>query len=89
MNSYGSCSEDHSRGEVGIAAARHVYGPASVHLLPCKIHHTGDEKYEHVCWVLLGTIIPGTTTVVYSSERHKYGWALGTRSTVPLFVTVG
>lgn len=44
MNTYGSSSEDHSRGEVGICAAQYVYGPASVHLLPCKIHHTGEES---------------------------------------------
>ena len=31
-----------NRGEVGIAAARYVYGPANVHLLPCKVHHTGS-----------------------------------------------
>eukprot|EP00752_Nemacystus_decipiens_P006946 g6234.t1 len=36
-----SSSDAHGRGEVGIGIARHVYGPASVHLLPCKIHHTG------------------------------------------------
>eukprot|EP00903_Cladosiphon_okamuranus_P006933 g6747.t1 len=39
MDTY-SC-DTHGRGEVGIGAARHVYGPASVHQLPCKIHHTG------------------------------------------------
>lgn len=41
MNSYGTSPEEHGRAEVGIGAAQHVYGPASVHLLPCKVHHTG------------------------------------------------
>ncbi|CAM9502828.1 unnamed protein product [Ectocarpus sp. 6 AP-2014] len=41
MDTYSAPSDTHSRCEVGIGAARHVYGPASVHLLPCKIHHTG------------------------------------------------
>lgn len=40
MDTYSS--DAHGRGEVGIGVARHVYGPASVHLLPCKIHHTGE-----------------------------------------------
>lgn len=34
--------DEQIRGEVGIAVARHVYGPANVHLLPCKVHHTGS-----------------------------------------------
>ncbi|CAM9290563.1 unnamed protein product [Pylaiella littoralis] len=41
MDTYGASSDAHGQGEVGIGIARHVYGPASVHLLPCKIHHTG------------------------------------------------
>lgn len=28
-------------GGVGVAPSNHIYGPASVHLLPCKIHHNG------------------------------------------------
>ena len=46
MNTYGASSNERGRGEVGIGAAQHVYGPASVHLLPCKIHHTGVLRYE-------------------------------------------
>lgn len=41
MDAPDSCRDEQSRGEVGIAVARHVYGPANVHLLPCKVHHTG------------------------------------------------
>lgn len=26
---------------VGVAPSNHVYGPANVHLLPCKVHHNG------------------------------------------------
>lgn len=26
---------------MGIGPATHVFGPASVHILPCRIHHTG------------------------------------------------
>ncbi|CAM9162593.1 unnamed protein product, partial [Discosporangium mesarthrocarpum] len=36
-----SMSEKSNGRKVGIAAASHVYGPASVHLLPCRIDHTG------------------------------------------------
>ncbi|CAN0107053.1 unnamed protein product [Scytosiphon promiscuus] len=41
MDTYGESSDAHGRCNIGIGTARHVYGPASVHLLPCKIHHTG------------------------------------------------
>ncbi|CAM9273325.1 unnamed protein product, partial [Hapterophycus canaliculatus] len=40
MDTYYGSSDAHGGGDVGIGAARHVYGPASVHLLPCTIHHT-------------------------------------------------
>lgn len=42
MNTFGNSStEEGCRGGIGIAPASHVYGPANVHVLPCKIHHTG------------------------------------------------
>lgn len=28
-------------GGIGVAPSNHVYGPASVHLVPCKVHHNG------------------------------------------------
>lgn len=43
MDPFDSSVDDHNRGEVGVGVARHVYGPANVHLLPCKIHHTGED----------------------------------------------
>lgn len=42
MDTSDTSRDDQIRGEVGIAVARHVYGPANVHLLPCKVHHTGS-----------------------------------------------
>lgn len=42
MTSHGvESTEEQRRGGIGIAPANHVYGPANVHMLPCRIHHTG------------------------------------------------
>lgn len=38
---HGGSQSGDGGGGIGIAPSNHVYGPASIHLLPCKIHHTG------------------------------------------------
>lgn len=81
---YGSSSGDHSRGEVGIGAAQHVYGPASVHLLPCKIHHTGEES-------ITGTAVSSYDTydnIVVLSWYLHYSYFLQPTTASILFVDV-